>query len=257
MLDLGLGIMLLGFMVGALVGLTGVGGAALLTPIMILFGVSPAIAIGTDLVYNSVTKFFGALQHFKQRTVNIKLVKWLAYGSIPGAVTSIGLLKLFDAFFNHQETVMKYALAVMLVLVASVVIFRQIFERFLKENRWQKKALEEKKMLMVAAGAVLGFVVGLTSIGSGSMFALVLLYFFRLKAAEIVGTDVAHAFLLVTVAGLMHAGLGNVNYLLALNLLAGSIPGVIIGSLASAKVPAKPLRMFMAGLILISGVMLI
>ncbi len=112
-------------------------------------------------------------------------------------------------------------------------------------------------MLTIIVGAVLGFIVGLTSIGAGSLFALAMLYLFRMSPSELVGTDIAHAFLLVTAAGIMHAGIGNVNYLLTINLLLGSIPGVIVGSILSSKLPVKPLRTIMAIMILISGVKLI
>lgn len=248
---------ILGFLVGILVGLTGVGGAALITPIMVLMGINPSIAVGTDLFYNSITKLFGTVQHYRQRTINIKLVLSLAAGSLPGAVVAIGILKSFDTFFANQETLIKLALAFMLMTVATVTLMRQLFDRRFQENRWQKRPLSQKRILMVGIGFALGAVVGLTSIGSGSLFALALLCFFRLRAAEVVGTDIAHAFLLVSVASLFHAGLGHVDFGLAFKLLLGSVPGVIIGSTFSAKVPTKPLRTMMAMLILISGIMLI
>jgi uncharacterized protein len=127
----------------------------------------------------------------------------------------------------------------------------------LEENTFQKKPLHEKRGLTIGIGVILGFIVGLTSIGSGSLFALAMLYLYRMSPSELVGTDIAHAFLLVTAAGFMHAGIGNVDYLLMINLLMGSIPGVLIGSNLSSKFPAKPLRTIMAIMILISGVKLI
>ncbi len=111
--------------------------------------------------------------------------------------------------------------------------------------------------MTILIGILLGFIVGLTSIGSGSLFALAMMFFYRLKAAELVGTDIVHAFLLVSAAGIMHAGFGNIDYMLAFNLLIGSVPGVLLGSSLSAKVPAKPLRTVMATIILISGIKLI
>ncbi|WP_235929918.1 sulfite exporter TauE/SafE family protein [Chengkuizengella marina] len=253
----GIEMTILGLVVGFLVGLTGVGGAALLTPIMIMLGVPATIAVGTDLFYNAITKMFGAIQHFRQKTINLKLVKFFAIGSIPGAITAIGVLQLFENFFQNQESIIRTALGVMLIIIALATIFRQIFDKKWRENRWQKKPLEEKKMLTIAIGFILGFVVGLTSIGSGSLFALALIYLYRLKGSEIVGTDIAHALLLVSVAGFLHAGLGNVDYLLTLNLLLGSIPGVLIGSTLSAKVPTKPLRTILATIILLSGIKMI
>jgi uncharacterized membrane protein YfcA len=255
-MDLSIGIGILGLLVGFLVGLTGVGGAALLTPVLVIIGVNPTIAVGTDLFYNSVTKFFGTIQHIRQKTIDFQLVKILMIGSIPGAVVAIGMLKLFDTFFHNQEEIIKHALGVILIVVATVTIVRQFWDRKGKVNRWQDKPLTEKRTLTIAVGFILGFIVGLTSIGSGSLFAMALLYLFRMNTAQIVGTDIAHAFFLVTVAGALHAGLGNVDYVLTLNLLMGSIPGVIIGSTLSAKVPAKPLRTVIAAIILITGIKL-
>jgi uncharacterized protein len=256
-MDLDLTITLIGLLVGFLVGLTGVGGAALLTPILIYIGINPVIAVGTDLFYNSITKLFGTFQHWRQKTVNWKLVFHLASGSVPGAVVAIALLKLFEVYFNAQEHVIRSALGVMLVVVAASILARAFLLKETRTNKWQEKTLEQKRWLTVGIGFVLGFVVGLTSIGSGSLFAIALLYLFRLSSSEVVGTDIAHAFFLVLVAGLLHAGLGNVNFNLALNLLAGSIPGVLAGSGLSAKVPSRPLRAVMATLILLSGVKLI
>lgn len=251
------GISLLGLMVGFLVGLTGVGGASLLTPILVLVGINPTLAVGTDLFYNSITKLFGTIQHMRQKTVEFRIVFLFAAGSIPGAVVSIVLLHLFGTFFDNQEHIVKMALGIMLIIVAVLTIAKQLFDRKPKENRWQEKPLEKKRALTIAIGFVLGFIVGLTSIGSGSLFAIALLYLFRISASKLVGTDIAHALLLVTAAGLLHAGYGNVDFGLAFQLLIGSVPGVWIGSALSSKVPPKPLRAIVASLILISGIKLI
>lgn len=240
-----------------MVGLTGVGGAALLTPILVLLGISPSIAVGTDLVYNSITKLFGSFQHWRQKTINFTLVKYLAIGSIPSAICAVGTLHLFDSFFNNQEEVVKHALGYVLILVALTTLFKTFGKGKFELNRLQMKPLHEKKTLTIIIGAILGFMVGLTSIGAGSLFALVMLYLYKLKTSELVGTDIAHAFVLVTAAGIMHAGIGNVDYLLTFNLLFGSIPGVILGSTLSSKLPVKPLRAIMALMILFSGFKLI
>jgi len=250
-------ILLMGVLVGFLVGLTGVGGASLLTPILVMIGINPSIAVGTDLLYNSVTKFFGTIQHWRQKTIDFRLVKYLAMGSIPGVIVSVTLLKLFESFYHNQETIIKHALGYVLILVAAATLFKVFFGNKIKENRWQLKSLEEKKGLTITTGAVLGFIVGLTSIGSGSLFAIAMLYLFRMSAPRLVGTDIAHAFFLATTAGLLHASMGNVNYGLALNLLAGSVPGVLIGSMLSAKAPTNALRTVIASLVLISGLKLI
>lgn len=252
-----IGIVLMGLMIGFLVGLTGVGGAALLTPVLIMLGISPSIAVGTDLLYNSVTKLFGSIQHWRQKTINLELMKYLALGSIPSAICAVGLLHLFDSFFHNQEQIVKHALGYVLIFVALATLIKTFMKNTKEFSSIQMKPLHEKRGLTIAIGAVLGFLVGLTSIGSGSLFALAMLYLYRLTASELVGTDIAHAFLLVSVAGLLHAGIGNVDYLLAANLLIGSIPGVIVGSTLSAKVPAKPLRTVMAMIILLSGCKLV
>lgn len=250
-------IIIMGFMVGSLVGLTGVGGAALLTPILILLGINPSIAVGTDLAYNSITKFFGSMQHWKQKTINLTLVKYLAIGSIPSAILAVSILHLFDSFFHNQELVIKHSLGYVLILVALATLIKTFLKNKFKLTRLQLKPLYEKRGLTITIGAIVGFIVGLTSIGSGSLFAIAMLYLYKMTPSELVGTDIAHAFLLVTSAGILHAGIGNVNYLLVLNLLIGSIPGVVLGSTLSSKLPTKPLRAILALMILISGLKLI
>jgi uncharacterized membrane protein YfcA len=252
-----IGITIMGLLVGFLVGLTGVGGGALLTPVLIFMGIHPSIAIGTDFIYNSITKLFGVAQHWKQKTINFQLVKYLACGSIPSSVIAIVSLYSFPLFHQHQEPIMKHALGYVLILAAASIIIRLFFDKKPLFNHRHMQPLSQKRGLTIFIGAVFGFIVGLTSVGSGSLFAIAMLYLYKMNTVELVGTDIAHAFLLVTVAGLLNAGIGTVNYTLAANLLLGSIPGVIIGSKLSANVPAKPLRMMMAVLILMSGLGLI
>jgi len=251
------GLIVMGLFIGFLVGMTGVGGAALLTPILILLGINPSIVVGTDLIYNSVTKFFGSIQHWRQKSINFQLVKYLAIGSIPSAILAVIILRVFDSFFQNQEQIIEHALGYTLILVAIAALVKTFMKEKYNSNRFQQKPLQEKRTMTICIGAVLGFMVGLTSIGSGSLFALAMLSLYKLRATELVGTDITHAFLLVSAAGFMHAGIGNVDYLLALNLLVGSIPGVIIGSTISSKLPAKPLRAILAFIILLSGFQLI
>ncbi|WP_274655054.1 sulfite exporter TauE/SafE family protein [Paenibacillus humicola] len=250
-------IVTMGLLVGFLVGLTGVGGASLLTPILLLIGINPSIAVGTDLLYNSITKFFGTIQHWRQKTIDFKIVKYLAFGSLPGAVFGVGASYLLSHVFDDGETVLKHVLGFILIIVSVITLLRQLLDKKLGDNRWQLKPIEDKRMLLILIGAVLGFIVGLTSVGSGSLFAVAMIYLFRLSGSQLVGTDIAHAFLLVTLSAILHSGLGNIDYGLTANLLIGSVPGVIIGSSLSAKVPSKPLRTVLAALLLISGVKLI
>jgi uncharacterized membrane protein YfcA len=250
-------ISLMGLFIGFLVGLTGVGGAALLTPILLLIGISPTVAVGTDLFYNSITKLFGTFQHWRQQTINFKIVKYLTIGSVPSATAAVLLMRIFESYYQNQDDIIKHALSIVLIFVAITTLYRTFFDHKIKVNRWQLKTTSEKKWVTIIIGAVLGFIVGMTSIGSGSLFALAMLYLFRLKASDLVGTDIFHAFILVTITSLLYASFGSINYLLAGNLLTGSIPGVIFGSAISAKVPTKPLRAFIAIIILISGVNMI
>ncbi|MEK8132386.1 sulfite exporter TauE/SafE family protein [Paenibacillus filicis] len=251
-----LNIVFMGALVGLLVGLTGVGGAALLTPLLVFLGIQPTVAVATDLFYNSITKLFGSIQHVRQKTVNMTLVRHLAMGSVPSAVIAIVLLKFYPPLQGYQDAIIKHSLGIVLIAVA-ILSLAKVWITPNRTNAVQDKSLADKKGLSILIGVLLGFIVGLTSIGSGSLFALAMMFFYRLKAAELVGTDIVHAFLLVSAAGLMHAGFGNIDYWLALNLLVGSVPGVLIGSSLSAKVPAKPLRTVMATIILISGIKLV
>jgi uncharacterized membrane protein YfcA len=247
----------IGWFVGFLVGLTGVGGAAILTPLLIMMGVQPVVAVGTDLVYNSVTKIVGAIQHYRQKSVNISLVFYLALGSVPSAVVAVHLLDWIESIYGNADLYVKKGLAVALILIPVITIARHFFVKKAEPNSWQTKSISEKKILTVTIGAVIGFIVGFTSIGSGSLFALALMYFFRLSGKEIVGTDIAHAFFLVTAAGLAHISFGNVNFSIVLNLLLGSIPGVLMGSMLSAKLPTNATKIIISSLILVSGLKLL
>jgi uncharacterized membrane protein YfcA len=247
----------IGWFVGFLVGLTGVGGAAILTPLLIMMGVQPVIAVGTDLVYNSLTKIVGAVQHYRQKSVQLSLVFYLALGSVPSAVIAVHLLAWIDSIYGNADVYVKKGLAVALILIPVITILRHFFVKNKEPNPWQNRPVAEKKILTIAIGAIIGFVVGFTSIGSGSLFALALMYFFRLSGKEIVGTDIAHAFFLVTAAGLAHISFGNVNFSIVFNLLLGSIPGVLMGSMLSAKLPSNATKIIISSIILVSGLKLL
>src|SRR3954471_22065244 len=139
-----MGIIVMGLLIGFMVGLTGVGGAALLTPILILLGISPSIAVGTDLVYNSITKLFGSIQHWRQKTINFRLVKYLAIGSIPSAICAVGILHLFNSFFHNQEVIIKHALGYVLILVALATLIKTFIKNKLEWNHFQMKTIQEK-----------------------------------------------------------------------------------------------------------------
>lgn len=250
-------LVVIGLFVGFLVGLTGVGGAALLTPILIMLGITPTIAVGTDLVYNSITKVFGAFQHWRQKSVNFQIVIYLAIGSVPSAIIAVNLIQFINSVYGGADLIVKKVLGFALILIPIAMIIKTIqSRRETKPNKWQQKSLQEKRKLTIIIGVILGFIVGLTSIGSGSLFALALMYFFNLHGKDIVGTDITHAFILVTFAGLAHATYGNVNYSIVFQLLAGSIPGVFAGSILSTRVPTFYLRCVISMIILISGIKL-
>lgn len=250
-------IIMMGFIIGGLVGLTGIGGAALLTPFLLTLGISPSVAVGTDLVYNSITKMFGISQHWKQKTINFRLVKYLAVGSIPSAVIAVVTIHFLPIFHYNREGIIKYILGYVLIIAAIFIFIKAFFYNESTQKFFQKQTMTQKKSLTIIIGAILGFIVGLTSVGSGSLFAIAMIYLYRLKPSELVGTDITHAFLLVTVASILNINLGNVDYLLLIHLLIGSIPGVILGSKFSTKIPVKPLQIFLAIIIGVSGLKLV
>ncbi|EEM71726.1 Permease [Bacillus thuringiensis serovar andalousiensis BGSC 4AW1] len=250
-------IIIMGMIVGVLVGMTGIGGAALLTPFLLTVGIPPSIAVGTDLLYNSITKMFGITQHWKQKTINFKLVRYLALGSIPSAIIAITIIHFLPILHQDREEVLKYIIGYVLIVAAISIFIKIFFYNQSVPNYFQKQSLEQKKNVTIFIGAILGFVVGLTSVGSGSLFAIVMIYLYQMKPSELVGTDITHAFILVTVASILNMQLGNVDYILTINLLIGSIPGVIIGSKLSSKIPVKPLQLLLALIIFVSGLKLV
>ncbi|WP_010494545.1 sulfite exporter TauE/SafE family protein [Paenibacillus elgii] len=222
-----IGIAIMGLLVGGLVGITGVGGAALLTPILMFLGISPSIAVGSDLMYNSITKFFGAVQHSRQKTVRWDIVRQLALGSIPGAITAVIILHFCQPIFYDQEKFMKVSLGYVLIFTACLTLYQALFHRKVRvlEDKIDAKT---KVSVTIILGFVLGLIVGLTSVGSGSLFAIAMLFMYRMLPSQLVGTDIVHAFFLVTISALLHAGIGKVDFLLVLNLIIGSVPGVIM-----------------------------
>ncbi|MFD1038937.1 sulfite exporter TauE/SafE family protein [Virgibacillus byunsanensis] len=244
----------IGFVIGGLVGLTGVGGASLLTPILIFMGVQPSIAIGTDFLYNSATKVVATYQHIRQKTVKFTLVKYMAIGSLPAAIVANVLFYTFLVNYYNEELILD--LLGFVLITISLITFVQIVSKK-TTNRWKQKSFQEKKRVTILAGFIIGAMVGLTSVGAGSLFALFMLYFFNIKSSELVGTDITHAFLLTFITAILMAGFGNINYLLAINLLIGSIPGTIIGSKLTLNIPPNYIRICIVVIILFSGFKLI
>jgi hypothetical protein len=247
-----------GFGVGILVGMTGIGGGALMTPLLVLFiGTPPATAVGTDLVYGAVTKTVGGFKHWKQKTVHFALSWWMALGSVPAAVGGVyvvGILrkKLGGAAFDHT---MLLLLAAAIGFTGAVTLIRAIFLKQLIARERDDIALQARhKIAAVLLGLSVGFVLGITSAGSGSLIALGLIMIFRLSPYRVVGTDVFHAAIVLWAGGIAHIFAGNVDWPLAGTILIGSVPGVWIGSHMSIRLPAGTLRTIL-GVVLIGAAM--
>jgi uncharacterized membrane protein YfcA len=247
-----------GFIVGIFVGMVGVGGASLMTPILIYLGISPVKAIGTDLVYNAVTKFFGSIQHLRQKTVRLNIVYYLSMGSIPGAILAVLLVRWIDINVSQTDLLLKNVLGVILLSTALLAIIQEIRnKKGSRVYKWRNISEQKKKVVTVVLGIILGFVVGFTSIGSGTLFALALYYLYSIPGKDLVGTDIIHAFLLTGSASLFYFYFGHVDYLLLFQLLLGSIPGVILGSMLAPKFSSKFLRYLVLTIVMISGLMLL
>jgi hypothetical protein len=243
-----------GFLVGLLVGQTGMGGGALMTPILVLlFGVHPATAVGTDLLYASATKSVGTLVHGYNRTVDWRIVGRLAAGSVPATSVTLLVTAQFNLTGQAAGNVISSILGIMLVLTALSLIFRHQFIA-LVGGRLHTLSPRSVAGLTVFTGAVLGVLVTISSVGAGAIgvTALLLLYP-RLPMAIIVGSDIAHAVPLTLVAGAGHWWLGSVDWPLLAGLLSGSIPGIIVGSYLAVRVPELVLRPILAATLAVVG----
>jgi uncharacterized membrane protein YfcA len=227
-----------------------------MTPFLIsVVGVGPVVAVGTDLVYSAATKIVGAWLHARQRNVDFDLVKRLAMGSIPGGLAAVAVVGLLPGAGVDADKTVWRALGAALVLVALMMLSR-VFgarERILPE-RW-RAALGGHRT--IAVGAFIGALVGFTSVGSGALLVPFLIWGFPLTPAQVVGTDVFHAAILVSVTGLAHARGGTVDWPLVATLLAGSIPGVSAGTWMAPRAPVRVLRAGLASLLLVTGLRLI
>ena len=243
-----------GLLVGAIVGITGVGGGALMTPILVMiFGVAPTTAVGTDLLYASITKMFGTAVHHKAGTVDWQIVRRLASGSLPAAALTLGWMH-FAHVAQLRSGFITTTLGIALVVTALGILFKEqihsLGTRFRLGDSARFKAMQP--WLTVLCGVLLGAMVTLTSVGAGALGTAMLVYLYplRLSAGKLVGTDLAHAIPLTLIAGMGHLALGNVDLTLMLNLLAGSIPGVLLGSYVSTRAPVGLLRTAIAFVLL-------
>ena len=244
-----------GLGVGILVGMTGIGGGSLMTPLLILVvGTPPVTAVGTDLAYGAVTKTVGGYKHWRQKTVDMKLSTWMAIGSVPAAVGGVVVLEILQSALGSDLTPLLISvLAVVILLTGLVTLIRAIFLKQLVLKEREKLTLARRsKTAAVLIGAVVGFMLGVTSAGSGALIALALILVFRLVPQRVVGTDVFHAAVLLWAAGIAHIVAGNVDYALAGTILLGSVPGVWVGSHLSVRLPAGTLRTIL-GVVLIGA----
>ncbi len=256
-----------GFAVGLLVGITGVGGGSLMTPLLVfLFGFKPAVAVGTDLLYAAITKTGGVfVHHGKHGSVDWRIVGWLGLGSIPFALLTLYAIKHLMSIGKEITGMITYSLGIALILTALAIIVRVLLQRRAKikaqidddhsniENAGRFSPRFEVPATILT-GIVLGVLVTLSSVGAGALGTVALMFLYpRMTTLKIVGTDLAHAIPLTAVAGLGHLSLGNVDLVLLGSLLIGSLPGIWVGSHLSAKIPEQYLRPALASMLLLIG----
>ena len=241
-----------GFLVGALVGLTGVGGGSLMTPLLILvFGINPAAAVGTDLLYAAVTKTAGSLVHGFNQTIDWRIVRRLAAGSIPMTVVTMAVLHRLDINSPAVRDLINAALTLALFATAVTLVFR---DRLVARYSARLALLPPQRItvLTIIAGAALGLIVSISSIGAGAIGVTVLFLLYpKLPMARIVGSDIAHAVPLTLVGGIGHWLLGAVDLPVFASLIIGSVPGILLGSYAAIRTPERMLRLVLAGTLVV------
>jgi uncharacterized membrane protein YfcA len=249
---------LAGLIVGFAVGLTGMGGGALMTPILVLiFGIAPLAAVSSDLVASLIMKPVGAAVHAGRGTVRWNLAGWLALGSVPSAFLGVLFLKSIG-HGTRVQTVVSVALGVVLLLAVAALLVKMVLDHRNGTSGGVDEQLRIKKVPTLAIGASIGFVVGITSVGSGTLVIILLLFLYpRLRGSQMVGTDLAQAIPMVGSAALAHIVFGDFKLGLTLSILIGSIPGVLIGASVSSYAPTAFLRGALAAVLLVSGLKLV
>jgi uncharacterized membrane protein YfcA len=242
---------LVGFVVGVMIGLTGVGGGVLLLPVLIYgLGYPAIIAVGSDALFNFFTKIPAGLLHLSKGTVRRKVVVALAAGSVPGSMCGVALLTHIRTLYgNGVNEFIKVAVGILLIAIPSLLLFQKRIEESVAHRPPTMKSF----MGMTVIGLVAGFLVGMTSVGSGSIIMMLLLLFYSFSPKVNVGTDVVHAVVLTGVTSFLHFRLGNVDPRLVGALLIGSIPGGLLGSHLSTRVPMLWLRRILCTLLLLTG----
>jgi uncharacterized protein len=253
-------IVVFGFGVGLLIGMTGMGGGSLMTPLLILvFGVQPVTAVGTDILYGAVTKTAGGWRHLKHQTVHRGIAFWLAVGSVPSAIGGVWLIEVLQDTYGEDEVnrLVLGMLGAALLVVGIATLVRGTLFRDVIPERSAMHLYRRHIIGAIVTGATTGFVIGLTSAGSGTVIAIVLIVGFRLTPQRVVGTDVYHAAVLLWAAGLAHWVGGNVDFGLAGNILVGSIPGVLLGAHLAVRVPQGFLRLALGTVMIAAAITLI
>jgi uncharacterized membrane protein YfcA len=237
-----------GFAVGMLVGLTGVGGGSLMTPLLtLLFGISPTVAVGTDLAFASATKTAGTLAHRYSGTVRWSIVRHLCFGALPAALLATLALKYLGALDKQLAQVIRYSIAGSVLLTVVAILFRTRMQAWVIAHPEKQLQGTQLTAATIVVGALLGVLVTVSSIGAGAVGATILVLLYpRLSPAEIAGTDIAYAVPLTAIAAAGHWWLGSIDWMLLGALLLGSVPGITIGSLAAKAVPEKILRGLLA-----------
>ncbi len=244
-MDFEIGLVVAGLAVGFIVGLTGVGGGSLMTPILLYFGIPPTKAVGTDLLYAAFTKFGGIYVHNKKKNINWTITGWLSLGSIPAALFTLWLLERIKTDISSLNDIIKHSLGWALLFTSIAIIFKKQILVFSQKRAGDKFHKESKtqNLLTIGIGVLLGIMVTLTSIGAGALGTVTLFFLYPLlPTPKLVGTEIAHAVPLTLVAGLGHASMGNLDLALLGQLLIGSLPGIYLGSILSGKVPDLLLR---------------
>ncbi len=247
-----------GLLIGLLVGMTGMGGGSLLTPILVIFfGFQPTLAVGTDVLHGAIFKSFGAVRHRRLGTVHARLTFWMFLGSGPMSLLGVVVATWLSHHSSGAEDIEAYAIGVALVIGGVGLVAKTFIKRGVQPDDAPFLLTRRDRLIAFTLGAVCGFVVGLTSVGSGTFFGLVMVLVFPLTLPKIVGTDIFHAAALLWVAGFGHLVAGNVDLRTMGWLLTGSIPGVLISSHFTLKVPDRALRLGLASVLMLSGIKLI
>ena len=247
-----------GFLIGALVGMTGMGGGSLLTPILVIFfGFKPTLAVGTDILHGAIFKSFGAVRHRRLGTVHARLTFWMFLGSGPMSLLGVGIATWLKHHYGGTESIESYAVGIALVIGGMGLVAKTFVKRGVQPDDAPFLLTRRDRIIAFAIGATCGFVVGLTSVGSGTFFGLIMVLVYPLTLPKIVGTDIFHAAALLWVAGIGHLVSGNVDLHATAWLLLGSIPGVLLTSRFTVVLPQAVLRTSLGVVLLLSGIKLL